>query len=97
MSTKFTQGEWKLRIDNLTPPLDGCKVGRILDYKGDTIAKVTACHKSKGEANAKLIAAAPELLEALMEIKHAMIDDQDISSDERLYSLVFDAIKNATS
>ena len=78
METKHTKGEWKA-----TPQrgiIGHCTVAQIWTNKKErSIANITSCDtEDEANANAKLIAAAPELLQALEKIAtnsgdHAMI------------------------
>ena len=63
-NTKFTQGEW-----NISKHGNNDSFGIYAEGNGNDIAIVKGGNEEGGEAeaNAKLIAAAPELLEALIE------------------------------
>lgn len=83
METKHTQGEWVVKSN---PEL--CWV----ESKTHRIATVSFGN----EANAKLIAAAPELLEALIEIVESMDLEMRFNQLDQ-YQKAKQAIKKATS
>jgi hypothetical protein len=67
--TEFTRGPWKTaetnkRADNIKPAPPWHNLTAIVDRNGHTLANVVT-KGPKGEANARLIAAAPDLLAAL--------------------------------
>ena len=57
MNTQHTPGPWRIGIQNYHAIITG--------PHGLPVARTQACHDENWEANARLIAAAPELLEAL--------------------------------
>ena len=64
---KFTEGEWFAKRDGWSTVYVECRIG------GGMLQEVAACGPTANgtdeqEANARLIAAAPDLLEALSEI-----------------------------
>jgi len=64
---KGTKGEWYW--SNIASELiEGSESSKLLAPKGKSIGRVHGTHKEEGYANLKLIAAAPELLEALQEL-----------------------------
>lgn len=67
MTEKYTQGEWKVGLDD--EYADGCPGIEIVDPYGSVIAYAVADPDEgitdEDRANARLIAAAPKLLEAL--------------------------------
>ena len=71
--SKHTPGPWKVTPSNQTSGWGVC-----IEAPGRIIAKLTGRKKNDKEANARLIAAAPELLEALertrVELEHAASD-----------------------
>lgn len=84
METKHTQGEWKVSPANKT---------RVLVDRDILIsdARVTIpIGREEAEANAKLIAAAPDLLEALKYVKRFLV------STEVDINFIDQAIKKAT-
>lgn len=78
MERKYTPGPWQVKRSESKPALNivgtalGCKykIARcpIEDY-GPKYPETNKTELAEVEANAKLIAAAPELLEALIELK----------------------------
>jgi len=62
--TKHTPGKWK--IESHSPSVWGNKLGEMIYIKGqkDQLSIASITHRIDEEANARLIAAAPELLEA---------------------------------
>lgn len=88
METKFTKGEWS--INEWTQPDDRISIGAV---GTPLIAIVPSRDVSYNEqkANAKLIAAAPDLLEALMSIEN---DDNSIPAT--IWEMRNAAIKKAT-
>lgn len=84
METKHTKGKWKATENNYN------KVASILIQAGALI--VADVHNLKeAESNAKLIAAAPDLLEALIRIRN------EFNSIDNLSSYQIKIISNATS
>ena len=87
METKHTKGEWKQQ-----PCTEGIEI-----YSNDlAIARIPKnyANKQEAEANAKLIAAAPKLLEALIELKSQFCGEK---TPERLAAYKAElAIKSAT-
>lgn len=88
METKFTKGEWS--INEWTQPDDRISIGAV---GTPLIAIVPSRDVSYNEqkANAKLITAAPDLLEALMNIEN---DDNSIPAT--IWEMRNAAIKKAT-
>ena len=92
MKTTHTNGEWKVTTD-------GQKVTSILD-RNDANGFNNICsineHVEEREANAKLISAAPELLDALVTLKdYCQTIDRGEGWDE-IVSKTFKAIEKAT-
>lgn len=84
-NTKHTPGEWRVEKQNYHHVTNGLV----------TIADVSP-HNKEGEVNAKLIAAAPELLEALRQLSSQISKmDYDEYAIPAL-GLAYDAIKKAT-
>lgn len=90
MEAKHTKGEWKARNND-----NYCLVYSEL-HGGITLCNHEGKHKEEHEANAKLIAAAPDLLEALQDL----VSDYEFAGDYRnmgaLVSKAKAAIKKAT-
>jgi hypothetical protein len=99
MNTKHTQGEWELSQKAGTNDL--C---RIKDDRGGIIADAYWLGEGRGkdeaEANAKLIAAAPELLEALKNLlkshRQLSFDANHNLNDTPIEQMAYLAIKKAT-
>ena len=93
MKTKHTPGNWEIK-DIYFP---GTKVHKGLHifsnqkYDDREICDMWGSATEEGQANAKLIAAAPDLLEALMNIEN---DDNRIPS--KIWEMRNQAIKKAT-
>lgn len=68
---KHTQGTWK--VSSYAVGL----TANVQDQDGETIAEVNGKSLKENHANAKLIAAAPELLEALIETEKALREVRD--------------------
>ena len=86
METKHTKGEWSFDSFNNIWVDNKIKIS-ISSVEDDETA----------EANAKLIAAAPEMLEALIKIRGiATKPNFDIDDIDEIISLSFNAIKKAT-
>lgn len=63
MTAKHTPGPWEVRKYPEMP--NRCVIGSVLGSGGQGIAHTVGLGKGTDEANAQLMAAAPELLEAL--------------------------------
>ena len=63
--SKYTQGPWNVRRQNPSPTTGEWM---IAGAKPGYLAEVRDCGSGNVEANARLIAAAPELLEALQNL-----------------------------
>lgn len=85
MSNKFTPGPWiikdRIKTDEFIPvgPKDNVHVALVYSYKFDRIEIVTA----EWQANAHLIAAAPQMLETLEYIETLLIV-KDIKAPDTL-------------
>jgi len=92
MSKIFTPGPWKIARQNPSPTtgewmISGAKPGYL--------AEVRDCGSGDVEANAKLIAAAPDLLDALMDCERHMIIST--SADMERLERIRDVIAKATA
>jgi len=75
MDNKFTKGEWKIKHSeskdafNIIGTITGgrYKIARVPYFLTNAFEKINEREKLESEANAKLIACAPEMLEALKE------------------------------
>ena len=94
MEKKFTEGNWNVSDDTsecyLVKSDDGGLIAFV--YDGDIDDK--AIHMDVVQANAKLIAASPELLDACVKIAE-YIELRNISDGEA-YFIAKNAIKKAT-
>ena len=91
-NTKHTPGPWKIGMSLSGKPTIYTEV----DFK--SVAWVDH-DRSESDANAKLIAAAPELLEALDELRTAIIDCVDSEwwgRHKEAVAKAYEAIKKAT-
>lgn len=92
MENKYTKGEWKIDQNGAMPKL------RIRDVNNriicDCFSFSEAIQKDEAEANAKLIAAAPDLLEALVSLRKWAIS-KGISIDGKLIINADNAINKA--
>lgn len=89
METKFTKGEWK---DIIVSSADGW-FHRVIAIEGESVCNITTRNTQRAQANAKLIAAAPDLLEALSLLYESLPDGY--TSD--CLPLVRKAIQKATA
>jgi len=99
METKHTKGEWK--VINKPVALDA-NIAIVNSNKKPVLICEMTCirgdsyedNSSQIEANAKLIAAAPELLEALLVAKELIPKNVPLFDTE--YKIIDNAIKKAT-
>lgn len=87
MTTKNTPGPWTKQVSTCTP--DRAKVIRI--FAGSKIIADVLPGEKQMKANASLIAASPEMLEALLQI-NALVDDESLSKSE-LRDLIKDRLR----
>ena len=87
METKITKGEWK---DIIVSNADGW-FHRVIAIEGESVCNIITRNTQRAQANAKLIAAAPELLEALLNI-----ENDNNSIPKTIWDLRNSAIKKAT-
>ncbi len=91
---KHTPGPWIAAIDPGITTVDGNKC-KVFGAKSAFFAVIDGCEYSEGLANARLIAAAPELLDAL-EMLHIMMLGEELTLSEVAYfKIVSDAIAKA--
>lgn len=95
MKTKHTEGEWNV----IQPKYQDYLVVKS-DYKDLHICEILkgtyTIDKQEAEANAKLIAAAPELLEALKELMDLFYDHEPELYRQRQFNKAIKAINKAT-
>lgn len=101
METKHTKGEWKLQSTIAKAGLYQTYELNIDFNKNNTDCVTVYCSEETPTheelANAKLIAAAPELLGALIEIHDKSIQPNfDIDDIDEIITISFKAIKKAT-
>jgi len=106
MNTKHTPGPWIYKFNKTREKykIDGLRwegFARVYAHTRDTITgKIT--DQEEGEANARLIAAAPELLEALRKTKDGILAMPSSENDhinnwlDNLVCIINAAIKKAT-
>lgn len=94
MTTTHTQGEWQVESTEINDLIFSGKQKIAATYSG-TVGRETA------KANAKLIAAAPRMLEALLSVNKYFVDLQNertlINGDESIREFVSFVIKSATN
>ena len=93
METKHTPGEWKLQNDS--PQIKEHTI-EIRNHKHEWICSIIPFGrktKEEFEANSKLIAAAPDLLAAALQIKNE-IDTEGLLQES--YKKLLEAIEKAT-
>lgn len=91
METKFTKGEWKFTEHQSG---DRTHTVRRIDSNGVSICIIRTNNQIQAEANAKLIAAAPELLEALIEAEKFIKEVLPLVRKQMNLRLESDDIKN---
>ncbi len=94
MKTKHTQGEWEIN-NNIIISDNYQTIATIHKQSFDTNIDGTHARDREMEANAKLIAAAPDLLKCLIELKPHLIDI-GFSQTNGLLLDINNAIKKAT-
>ena len=75
MTTKHTQGPWSHETHSMG------QVVVVTDAAGTTIARMTLLSVKENEANARLIAVAPEMLEALEAIVFQVVQGKVLERD----------------
>ena len=94
MEKKFTKGNWNVSDDTSECYLVKSDDGGLIAFVYDGDIDDEAIHMDVVQANAKLIAAAPELLDACIKIAE-YIETHNISDGEA-YFIAKNAIKKAT-
>jgi hypothetical protein len=79
-TVKHTPGPWMIET-----PKTG---GRFITGKGFPVASLTGHHVDDWDGNARLIAAAPELLEACQYALGHLLDNEKYTGDDVLWSCV---------
>ena len=77
METKFTKGNWSVSDDTSECYLVKSDDGGLIAFVYDGDIDDEAIHMDVVEANAKLIAKAPELLEALIALVNGCLSDSE--------------------
>jgi len=92
MKTKHTQGQWEVtgELDDLEVWSNGNNKERIALIRTENY-KIP--HYDKAEANAKLIAAAPEMLNTLFRVHNQIVSDWIPQTDEQ--KEILESVKNA--
>jgi hypothetical protein len=91
MGTKFTKGEWKINDINIVAE-NGETICQVYDGFPTHISKM---NMEIVEANAKLIAAAPEMIKLLVKISNSQVDGSYILAADWWKELK-ETIKKAT-
>ena len=94
MEKKFTEGNWNVSDDTSECYLVKSDDGGLIAFVYDGDIDDEAIHMDVVQANAKLIAAAPELLDACIKLAE-YIETHNISDGEA-YFIAKNAIKKAT-
>lgn len=93
MNAKYTTGQWAVRDLEIIGPINSNK--SICEITGNFM------DESEAKANAKLIAAAPELLKRLSDIIGSIDDElgafKGFDKNSLYYTLAKEAIKKATN
>lgn len=95
---KHTQGEWKIVTSPDRHPLQHKKFYTLLECPRND-SSIAICYGDsveECEANSKLIAAAPELLEALQRVNHTLYAHGKVEDETELHRFIEAAIKKAT-
>ena len=101
MKTKHTQSEWIL---NTQIDMELYKVVDLLVFtyenndksKPFAICRIHGESTEEGQANAKIIAAAPDMLEALIQVRNYFGENDKTTSEHYMFSIADKAIKKAT-
>lgn len=97
MSTKHTPGPWVARIDEIGIDVFQLKSGFGITQIGnyDELRKFDY-NVEEAKANAKLIASAPKLLEAIKKIRNYFGENDKTVSEHKMFAIADEAIKEAT-
>ena len=91
METKFTKGEWV----GITVTTTNGFFERVTIKDGESICNVTTRNLKRAKANAKLIAAAPDLLRACL-LAYVKLTSIGAHNCEQTAKILDSAIKKAT-
>ena len=94
MEKKFTKGNWNVSDDISECYLIKSEDGGLIAFVYDGDIDDEAIHMDVVQANAKLIAAAPELLDACIKLAERI--ELRNTSDSEAYFIAKNAIKKAT-
>ena len=96
---KHTKGKWEVsKYENGSIAIG---IAAPKEYKRDLIKTVATLHKieinqDELDANAKLIAAAPELLKLLLDVESVVAKEYNIMKGSNLHCVIKSIIKKAT-
>lgn len=98
METKHTKGEWEIERQNVEG-IDGAFTFRLISQtEGKIIGRIFCGQSNEGRANAKLIASAPDLLDAAMQLIDEL-NNVSVEFPEHTWNIlnkIEEAIKKAT-
>ena len=97
METKFTKGKWYVAEDNSSDE-KGNEIFIRAD-KGMNHPRIITCwasSTSENEANAKLISAAPEMIQMLIAINETLLSGINIHHEDTIHQNIQKLIKKAT-
>ena len=94
MNMKHTKGEWNHRKEKDKTFIVNAPHDDTYEWENEVATIHSQLHLGVAEANAKLIAAAPELLKVLEEVEDRVTVDLPIS--QRLINEIRETIKKAT-
>lgn len=99
--TKHTPGPWELTEHEDSPEYIVCggpEEKYVCTVRVHQIPREMGLYdEPERKANAKLIAAAPDLLKALIMIDECLRDGLEIEKDDHLHAVISDLIQKATS
>ena len=100
MKTKITKGKWSVKVrDENENPLPVASLEITSDESDAWIAKVQnngVIENKEGWANAKIIASAPDMLEALIQMRNYFGENDKTTSEHYMFSIADKTIKKAT-
>jgi len=90
---KYTKGEWSVTINKVRYPKEEILSINVISNK-ETVCCISGKNQEQAKSNAKLIAAAPEMIELLNEIFETVnLSDHSMDLYKRTESLIKKAIK----